>query len=136
MSALSADNNAQRKDGKLTEYKIGAAETIYKDSIVCNGTDGYLIAGADTADLRFAGVAYEKGDNSSGVDGAESTRVQKTGSFVFAKASAVQADVGAIAYILDDQTVGTTSTNGISCGYIVELISSSEVRVRIDGAVR
>lgn len=136
MSVLSTDNNAKRKDGKLINCKVVTADIVYKDSLVCNNTSGYLAPGADTANYRFAGVAYEKGDNASGADGAISIRIQKTGSFVFAKASAVQGDVGAAAYILDDQTVGTTSTNGILCGYIVELISSSQVRVRIDGAVR
>lgn len=136
MTVLSADNNAKRKDGQFVEYKLVATDIIYKDSLVCNNTSGYLLPGGDTANLRFAGVALEQGANSTGAAGAVSIRVQKTGSFEFAKASAVQADVGAAAYILDDQTVGTTSTNGIQCGYITELISSSKVRVRIDVSAR
>jgi len=136
MTVLSADNNAKRKDGQFIEHKLVASDIVYKDSLVCNNTSGYLLPGSDTADLRFAGVALEQADNSSGSAGAKSVRVQKTGSFVFAKATAVQGDIGAAAYILDDQTVGTTSTNGIQCGYISELISSSKVRVRIDVSVR
>lgn len=136
MTVLSADYNAKRKDGQFVEYKVVGSDTIYKDSLVCNDTDGYLNPGSDTADVMFAGVALEQGDNSSGSDGAVSIRVQKTGSFEFAMSSASQSDVGSAAYILDDQTVGSTSTNGIQCGYIEEIVSSSKVRVRIDASVR
>jgi len=136
MSALSSDNNAKRKDGKLVSCKVVASDIIYKDSLVSNDTSGYLNPGSDTANHRFAGVAYEKADNSSGAAGAINARVQKDGIFEFAKTSATQADVGAAAYILDDQTVGTTSTNGIQCGYITEVVDSSTVRVRIDVSAR
>jgi len=136
MTVLSADNNAKRKDGQFVEYKVVGSDIVYKDSLVCNDTDGYLNPGSDTANVRFAGVALEQGDNSGGSSGAVSVRVQKTGSFEFAMSSAAQADIGDVAYILDDQTVDTTSTNGIQCGYIAELISSSKVRVRIDVSAR
>ena len=136
MSVLTADKNSKRSDGQFKLYKVTDADIIYKDSLVCNNTSGYLIPGADTASIRFAGVALEQGDNASGAAGAISIRVQKTGEFEFAIASASQSDVGSAAYILDDQTVDTTSTNGIACGYITEIVSSTKVRVRIDTAVK
>jgi len=137
MSALSADREVKRKDGEYQLYELYQAVTIYKGAMVCvRESDGYLVPLSDSAGLAFVGTALEAVDNSAGVSGELEVRVEKKGNFQYVKASAVQADVGDLAYGLDDQTVATTSTNSIEVGYIQAIIDSSTVYVRVDRAVQ
>jgi len=137
MSALSDDREVKRKDGEYQLYEIYAGATIYKGALVCvRDSDGYLVPLSDTSGLTFVGVALEQVDNSGGASGALEVRVEKIGNYQYAKASAVQADVGDLVYGLDDQTVGLSSTNSIEVGYIQKVIDSSTVYVRIDRAVQ
>ena len=98
---------------------------------------GYAIAGADTADCYFIGVADETVDNSAGSAGDESIRVHREGTFVFAASGMAQANVGDTVYIVDDQTVGlaATTSNDVQCGTIVEVISATSVRIDIKNSV-
>lgn len=132
--ALTADYEARRQDGDILDYKIKAANTIYKDSLVCVCDDGYLRPGADTAQFVLAGVAVE---NSTLValeaDGARSTRVFKTGTFQYAASGASMAWVGMLMYVVDDNTVGRRGQvdNAIIAGECVGYISSTLVKVAI-----
>lgn len=137
MTALTADYEVKRKDGQFVSYKVAAAETIYKGALVFANAAGYLYPAEDTAStVYFVGVAIEQGDNSSGANGAISIRVNKIGTYEFAKASAVVGDIGSLVYARDDQTVATSTTNSISVGYVVEIPDSSHVQVRIDTVVK
>jgi len=134
LTALTANYDAERKDGILVAYKVAADAVIFKGALVCLNADGYLIPAADAAGLKFAGVAYEKGDNADGDAGDVTVRVWKDGSFRVAKAAAAQADLGAAAYCLDDNTVATSSTHSLKAGTVVELCGSTAVRVLIRAA--
>ena len=139
MSALSADLEAQRKVGHLVDYYVVDNDILYKGAMLCaDDTTGYVEPATDAASKNFAGVAAEKVDNTATGHsaGGKEIRVYKTGSFLFAKASAARGDTGKAAYVLDDQTVALTSTNGVLAGYIVEVPDSSHVQVRIDRAVQ
>ncbi|MCP4231270.1 MAG: hypothetical protein GY771_14130 [bacterium] len=136
MTALTANYDAERKDGLLISYPVEAATTVYKNALVCANDDGYLLPGDDASGYIFLGIAYEKGDNSDGGDADMDVRTWKGGTYVLAtNFTAAQEDVGSEVYIIDDNTVGLTSTNTVKCGVIVEVISSSEVRIRIDNYV-
>ncbi len=136
MTALTANYDAERKDGLLISYPVEAATMVYKNALVCANADGYLLPGDDASGYLFLGVAYEKGDNSSGADGDVAVRTWKGGTYVLAtNFTAAQEDVGTEVYIIDDNTVGLTSTNTVKCGAIVEVLSASEVRIRIDNYV-
>jgi hypothetical protein len=132
MTALSASYEAQRREGELISYKVAASTTIYKGALVCLNTDGYAVPAADTQGLIFIGVAYEDGDNSAGTDGAIKGRVLKTGTYLIAKASAAQADLGTVMCIADDNTVAADTTNDIPAGVAVEAPDSAHLRIRID----
>jgi predicted RecA/RadA family phage recombinase len=140
MSALTDTREVKRKDGGYQNYKLGAAKKVYKGAMVVNAqagaTNGYLEPLTDAAQKSFAGVSVDTSDNSAGSSGAKEARVFKSGVFEFAKASAVQTDVGRKCYGLDDQTVGLTTTNSILVGVIEEIIDSATVAVRIDTAVQ
>jgi len=133
--ALSASAEIPRKEAGLQSYPVGDAETIYKGALVCLDTPGYLVPAADTAGLRFAGVAYEKIDNSAGADGAKSCRVYTEGTFKITATSITQAMVGAIMYVASDAAFDDASTNFIPCGVLVEYVSTTSGWIQIDRAV-
>lgn len=137
MTALAAAFDAKRQDGKLIAYKLAAGAKIFKGALVCVATaTGYAQTGADAAGTAFVGVAYESADNTGGAAGARSLRVLKTGDFTFAKAGAVQTDVGRTALIADDNTVSTAATtNNVACGIVVAAPTGGTLAVRIDGKV-
>jgi len=136
MTALSANLDTERKDGEIISYPVLASATIYKGALVVDIGTGYASAGADTSGAIFLGVAVEKKDNSSGDDADKAVRINKRGTYVFSKTTAVQTDVGVAMYLTDDQTVATSSSNSILAGYCVDVPDSSHVRIRIDAAVR
>lgn len=134
MSALSEDRNIWRRDGQMLAIPVAQGSVIYKGALVCR-SGGLAVAADDEAGLSFAGVAVESVDNSGGADAAVSVRVWQSGIFPMAKESAVTADAGAEATVVDDQTVGlaATTTNDIKCGRIVRVLGSGEIEIKIDG---
>jgi len=137
MTALTAAKEAKRQSSDFAIYPVKGSTKVYKGGLVVSKDDGYAYPGVDGSGYEFLGVAAENGDNSaSATDGAVEVRLYKTGIFQFTKASATQGDVGELAYIHDDQTVGISSTNSIACGYITDIVDSSTVKVRIDASVK
>lgn len=136
MTALAADRNiSARNPGNLTGCHVKASTTVYGGSLVARLTStGLIQPGADTASTTFAGVLREqKTGNASGTTAAE---VYQSGDFELGfSGTATEADCGSIVYMADDQTVAlaATTTNDIACGHVVEFVSASKVRVRIDG---
>ncbi len=135
MAALTADRDAQRQEGELISYPVAGSTTIYKGSIVCDNGSGYATPGTESTNA-FLGFAFEQVANSSATAGAKSIKVWKKGSFVVNKASAGQTDIGTLMYIRDDNTVAASTTNSNGVGYVVEVPSSSTVRILIDNYVK
>ena len=138
MTALTANYEAQEKDGKLQAQPVGAGKRIYQGALlVTDDTTGLLEPGSDTAGKTFAGIAYEPGDNTTGAAGAITSRVQKRGSFVYAftGGTPTAAAIGKKAFISDSGTVAlaATTANDVYCGDIVA-VEGTQVRVRIDRA--
>ena len=137
MTALAADRNiSARNPGNLTGCHVKASTTVYGGSLVARLTStGLIQPGADTASTTFAGVLREqKTGNASGTTDAE---VYQSGDweFAFGAGNATEALCGTAVCITDDQTVDIagTTTNDIACGKVVEYVSATKVRVRIDG---
>jgi len=140
VAATTTDRDTKRSDGKLKAIKLAAVK-VPKGVLVCINTSGYATNGADTANFLFAGVSYEQVDNSAGQVGDKEVRGEKTGehTFVYNGGDASQAIVGQEVYIVDNQTVDEdplVTTNDIKCGTIAEVISTTQVRVRIDNYTR
>ncbi len=137
MTALTDNLEAKRQDGEIIEYPVLAAEVIYKGALVVDKGTGFAAAGDQSASTKFLGVAVEKSDNSaSGAsDGDTKVRVYKTGVFQYTMPSAADTDRGVPVYVRDDQTVDSSVTNSVFAGYVVDIVSSSLVKLRIDGAV-
>ena len=121
---LSADAQILRKESGLQSFPVEAATQIYKGAQVCLNAAGYLVAAADTAGLRFVGIAYE--DVLGTTQGVLFCRVHTEGVFKLPATSITQAMVGRLMYVVDDATVDESSTNKICAGKLVEFVSTTE----------
>lgn len=129
MSALSADRNTTRLQGDERRLDVAAAKLIYAGALVMRDASGNATPGATATGCQGAGRAEEQVDNSSGLAGAKTVRI-KTGPFSYANSSSsdeiTKADIGKMAWVVDDQTVAKTSASGTRspAGVIVGLDSS------------
>lgn len=131
--ALTANRYDERfAAGWQLPFPVAASTTIYKGALVCLNGDGYLVPGADTAGLRFVGVARDGADNSSGGAGDKEVVVVTQGSIVAKKTSATVGDLGENAYLEDDETLALSTDNDVHAGLIVGVIDSGHVRLRFD----
>ena len=140
MAALTNNYRANEKAAHLVAYNAGANAVIWQGAlVVSDDATGLIEPASDAAAKTFVGVAFEPTDNGGGAAGANSGRVQKSGSFVYALSGdpATQAVVGKKVFALDDNTVALTghSAHGVYVGDVVGLVASGMVRVRIDRAV-
>jgi hypothetical protein len=134
MTALAANANRIEKDGKLISFPVAASTAIYKGALVRISAAGYLAPCASESGAVFAGVAFEKVNNSAGAAGALECRVEQYGTYEFAAAGIVAADLGKKVYAADDNLVQlATGTNLQLVGKIVKVISATLVVVAIDG---
>jgi len=134
MTALSANYEAKRQDGIILSYPVLAASTIYKGALLVDVGTGFAQPGSGVGAYTFLGVAAEAATGGTS-DGDVRVRVYKSGVFQYAKASAVDSDLGVKMYLHDDQTVGTSSTNTNFCGYCVDIVDGSTIKLQIDAAV-
>lgn len=135
MAALTAAYEAKKTMGGQKAYKMAANTTIYKGALVMLNAAGFVVPGADTAACLFVGVAYETKTNGA-VAGATSVIVEKSGEYEYNFGGvATIATVGQAVKITDDNTVNTTTTNSVACGFVADFLSATRVRVRIDRSV-
>lgn len=133
-----ADITARRADvdhqqGVVIPIKA-AAEAIYEGALVEVNSSGYAANAGDDSGAVFAGVCDKTVDNSGGSAGDLDCLV-RTGGVVKVSAafSAAQSNVGDEVTLSDNQTVdlAANTTNDVTCGRIVEVVSSSVVRVAL-----
>jgi hypothetical protein len=116
---------------KCLSYGVKASVKIYKGALVVINS-GYLAPGTSATSLIAAGVATETVDNTSGGNAAKTCEIM-TGVFDFANASGDEllvTDVGATAYISDDQTVAKTASGKSAAGKVIK-VENSRVYVLI-----
>jgi len=134
MTALSANVEIDRKEGELIAHPV-AVDIIYKGALVKHNAAGFLAPCAAEAGAHFAGVAYEKIDNSAGSAGDDDCRTYKKGRFLLTGSSFAQADVGEKVYATDDATITKTYADNLQfVGVIDEYVSATQVWVTIDSA--
>ncbi|MDI3547895.1 MAG: hypothetical protein PWR10_1547 [Halanaerobiales bacterium] len=114
MAALTKDRNTPKRDGEFVVVTPKDGVTIYAGSIVAIDSNGELVPASDTAGIRVIGRAenYSEGQPVTcrkGVFGYEND------------GSITSADIGSKCYIVDDQTVGKTTTNSIEAGVIFDV---------------
>ncbi len=128
MAALTKDRATPYRDGIELDFPVAANTKIYAGSLVCANSTGYAVPAADTAGLKFAGVALEQADNTGAANGALTVRLRRSGAFQFDAASITQAMVGTAMYIVDDHTMDDASgpTNDIRIGVLVKYVSDTQ----------
>lgn len=135
MTALTKDRNTKRRDGVQFNDPVAASTRIFAGSLVCLNASGFAVPGSTATTLKARGVAQEHVDNSTG--GAGALRVEtRRGVFPFANSAATdeitRVDIGADAYIVDDQTVAKThATNSRSVAGVIRDVDSDGVWVEI-----
>ena len=133
--ALAANKDVVEKDGKLLAHPV-AVDIIYKGALVKHNAAGFLAPCAPEAGGKFAGVAYEKVDNSGGSAGDLKGRVLKEGAFLLTSSGLVAADAGKKVYAVDDETVALAYSPSAQCvGTIEEVVSSTLAYVKINSEV-
>lgn len=136
MTALSTARNTPERQGDIQSFPVKASVKPIQGGIaVLNG--GYAAPATTATGLIAVGRFEETVDNSTGAAGAVSVRV-KSGIFKFANSSSTdliaQADVGAVCYLVDDQTVAKTSdTNTRSVAGKVVAVDADGVWVSFPG---
>jgi predicted RecA/RadA family phage recombinase len=128
MAALTQDRATPYREGIEIEFPVAAAVKIYAGSLVCANAQGFAAPAADTAGLKFLGVALEQVDNTGGANGGKVVRLRRSGVFEFNAASITQAMVGDPMYVKDDNTFDDAGgcTNDIKAGVLVKYVTDTK----------
>jgi hypothetical protein len=128
MSALTRDRATPYREGIEVEYSVAANTKIYAGSLVCINTAGYAVPAADTSGYRFAGVAMEQVDNSTGGNGSLTVNLRRAGVFEFDAVSITQAMVGTDMFATDDHTFDDAAgpANDIKVGRLAKYVSATK----------
>lgn len=135
MVALTKDRNTVRRDGVQFNDPVAASTRIFAGSLMCLNAAGFAVPGSTSTTLKARGVAQEQVDNRDGAAG--DLRIEsRRGVFPFVNSTSTdeitRADIGATAYIVDDQTVAKTSaTNTRSVAGVIRDVDSDGVWVEI-----
>lgn len=135
MAATTTDRNTP---AKMIERQIvlplKSSTDIPAGAIVCSDSNGLAVNGADTAGLITEGRASHAASYSAG---DRYITVQR-GVFEYGNnGNILQAHVGTLATIVDNQTVGLAAdtTNDIGAGYIEEITSTGVFISMLGGKV-
>ena len=129
--ALSDEKCTDRKiDGSTNQtFAVKASNTIYRGGMVNTESGGYATAAADTASDIFQGICVGTADNSSGSAGDVDVLVYRGRFKVASSETESVASLGALRYVVDDETVAATGTvsNQVLVGIVDEFVDASTV---------
>ncbi|MCW1934115.1 hypothetical protein [Pararhodobacter zhoushanensis] len=139
MVALTSDRNTQQAAGDLRTGNVAASQLIYAGALVMRNAAGTLVKASTATGLIGVGRAEERVDNASGDAGDKQLRY-RPGIYRFANSASgdliTAADIGAVCYAVDDQTVAKThATNTRSPAGVVDDVDDLGVWVRVDAAL-
>ena len=134
MVALTADRNTPELEPGEREGLLGANQVIFAGAILMRNASGHLIEGATATGSFGVGRAEARGVSTTA--GATPQRY-RPGTFRFANSAAgdliTVADIGAVCYIVDDQTVAKTNGTGTrSPAGVIDGVDAQGVWVRFD----
>ncbi len=111
MAAATSDRNTERRAGNNFAFPAKGGARIFLGALVVL-SGGYALNGRAGTGLVCVGIAEETVDNTNGPDGAQTVKVRSGALWRFDNSGGADqitlADVGANAYIVDDQTVAKT----------------------------
>lgn len=137
-TASTTPRDTKSSEGKLISLKMAAVK-IVKGTFVCADASAGYATHTPTASRPFFGVSYETVDNSSGSAGDKNIRVETSGVHSFGCTGADQTWIGKEVY-WDNSATGSNALvtitdpgTGPKTGRVAEVVSATEVRIRIDG---
>ncbi|MCG9755030.1 hypothetical protein L1D40_07320 [Shewanella insulae] len=121
--ALTNDRGTPSRANDLRSDPVAAAVMIYAGAIVMLNAAGDAVPGATATGLTPRGVAQEQIDNSVGNAGDVSVSTRNGCHRFLNDASITRADIGATAYVVDDETVANSDGGGTrsALGTIVDV---------------
>jgi hypothetical protein len=125
VAAAAPVNTPTRANGDLVYSPVAANTRIWLGSLVARDANGRAVPASNTAGLRVIGRAEETIDNTAGAAGDQSINL-RLGVFKFgnsATSAIVQADVGKMAVVEDDNTVAIAASNRVCAGRILAVES-------------
>lgn len=112
--ALSEGRMTKKRDGKRFNDPVAASTTLYTGALACLNAAGNLVPGSTSTTLKARGIVLE-GVVNSGSAGDERADTE-AGCFNFKNSASTdeitRADIGNVAYIVDDETVAKTDGTG------------------------
>jgi len=134
LGAVTANQVIKRQELERGACPVYQSTTIYEGTFCFVNTSGYLTGDTDSGASRFAGIAIDKYDNSSGSDGDIDAEFYRTGVFELTGTGFAITDVGSEVYASDNYTITLTDTStSVPIGVVAEYVSSTAIRVRIAG---
>lgn len=126
MTALTAGKPIKTRQGAQRSVGLKAGAKVYAGGIAVLTSTGYAQAGATATGLKAIGYFETDADNSAGADGAVQVSVRRDVVQLVNSTSTdaiTAADINAVAYIVDDQTVAKTNGGGTrsAAGRIVDV---------------
>jgi predicted RecA/RadA family phage recombinase len=115
----------------LQAQPVAASKRLYAGTLVFLAS-GYATDAIAAGANKFAGVAAQEVDNSSGAAGDKNIETWRSGRFTLAGSGFTQASVGVPIYASDNYTVTATSTSNTLIGRCVEYISATSIVVDIE----
>lgn len=144
MTALTADFHRMHSvhQPQFLPIPVKGGVRIFLNAITCTDANGLAVPGANAAGLRVQGVAWKGFDNTSGADGTlgdtfnsfgavRYVEIDSKGEWEFAFTGAVPKP-GDNAFIVDDNTVSTATSNSILLGKFTRPGSPGKWFVDID----
>lgn len=113
-----------QSDNVSNYLPIATGQLIFQGALVSVNAAGFLIEAGDTANTVFKGIAVQgTGGVTTGANGELSTQIIEKGVVLLNYTGATQAQVGDLAYIVDDDTVAAAGTTAqdVLCGRVHQL---------------
>lgn len=131
MTALAADRNTARREARCFQDPMAASVKIFAGSIVVLDASGNAKPAVTATGLVARGRAEETVDNTTGIAGAKTVKVEK-GCFGYASdGSLTRAHIDKTVYLVDDQTIAATDGTGTrsAAGTLKDLEGSGSTAV-------
>lgn len=118
-------------DQEIRRYPVAASGRVFKGGLVGLNSGKYARALNDGD--KCVGLAYDAADNSGGTNGERCIRVYTQGDFLLPLSGAARTDIGKAVYASDDATLTFTSTSNSLVGVCVDVPTSGQIILRLDG---
>lgn len=133
MTATTENQLIEQSVPGKNSHPVLAAKTLYQGTLVYTVLASGYATDDDAAGANyFAGVAVSECDNSAGASGDLNVEVLTVADVVLTGAGFTAADIGKKVHGVDNNTVQLSATSATLVGKIVEVVSATRVRVRLE----